>query len=90
MASVGILSHYIGDAELVLQVLSGPDFYDPQSMIPAYTIPLSPPKINRIAYFIDDGELPTVQEDVKRAVLESVQVLRNEGLFFPVLIFSVN
>lgn len=79
---IGILSHSVADAALLLEIMAGADEYDStasQKAVPAYTEmePLSRPA--RIAYFTDALEQPGIQREVRESCEQFMQRLQAQG-----------
>ncbi len=76
---IGPIARYVEDLSLILSVISGPDWRDPQATSAAYKQAVSGPlKSLRIAWYLDNG-LTSPTADVTRVVQSVVEALTKAG-----------
>ncbi|QHL87692.1 Asp-tRNA(Asn)/Glu-tRNA(Gln) amidotransferase subunit GatA [Nibribacter ruber] len=79
---IGVLTHSVEDAALLLEVMAGPDEFDAtvsQRPVPAYSQNLTYDRPARIGYIKDSIESPGLQPEVKDAVMGVLDRLQEEG-----------
>jgi aspartyl-tRNA(Asn)/glutamyl-tRNA(Gln) amidotransferase subunit A len=80
---VGILSCNVPDAALVLEVIAGKDEYDAtvyQTPVPSYTGLLKEPATTkRIGYFTEALHHPSLDVEIRNAIEQQIQKLKEEG-----------
>ncbi|MCU0385380.1 MAG: aspartyl/glutamyl-tRNA amidotransferase subunit A, partial [Flavihumibacter sp.] len=95
---VGIFSKNITDAALVLETIAGADTFDSTSSpapVPAYSKELqAPEKSYRFAYFPEAVEHPSLDPEIRTALLNKFEVLKTAGhqveaVEFPLLDYIV-
>jgi aspartyl-tRNA(Asn)/glutamyl-tRNA(Gln) amidotransferase subunit A len=78
---IGIFSHTVADAALLLQVMAGPDGYDStalQSPPPAFD-ELTADKKYRIAYFEEALAHPSLDAEIAAGIRATIEQLRKDG-----------
>jgi Asp-tRNA(Asn)/Glu-tRNA(Gln) amidotransferase A subunit family amidase len=78
--NVGPMTRSVADAALMQNIMSGPHALDHNSLRNRITIPQNPADVRglKIAYSMDQGHYLVV-DDVRREVLETLEVLREAG-----------
>lgn len=79
---IGILSHSIADAALLLEIMAGPDDYDgtaSREPVPPYSQLKAPARPLRIAYFRTALEHPSLDEGVRALTVNFIEKLRAAG-----------
>ena len=79
---IGILSHNVRDAALLLEIMAGPDDYDgtaSRKPVPAYTEQLSFGRPARLAYFREAMEHPGLDPGIKAACEAWIELARAQG-----------
>lgn len=95
--TIGIFSHSVEDAALVLEVISGQDDFDStvsQRPVLDYTNHLDAPKEIKVAYLKETLENEALNEEVKEAVLKQVERLREldvdvDEVSFPLMEYAL-
>ena len=95
---VGIFSKNIADAAVVLETIAGADAFDStcsSSPVPAYSSELeAAPRTYKFAFFREAVEHPSLDPEIKAALLEKFEALKAEGhqveaVEFPLLDYIV-
>ncbi len=79
---IGILSHSVEDAALLLEIIAGPDDYDSTaSMAPveSYSTLAPPVRPVRVAYFRTALEHPSLDQGIRALTFDFVEKLRQAG-----------
>ena len=79
---IGVLAHSVEDAALLLEVMAGPDEYDPTAApqaVPPYPTLLEAPQNSRIAYIRPAVEHPRLDPEIRRAAFDLIEALRADG-----------
>lgn len=79
---IGPLTHSVDDAALILEVIAGGDAYDAtcsQKQVPPYSSSLYQEKKYKIAYYRNAVEHQGVDEEVKQATLQAIELLKEKG-----------
>lgn len=79
---VGVLSHSIDDAALLLEIMAGHDANDATSSlkdVPSYSLHLQYDKKARIAYFGDAIESEGMDQAIQKATFDTIENLRSAG-----------
>jgi aspartyl-tRNA(Asn)/glutamyl-tRNA(Gln) amidotransferase subunit A len=79
---IGPLTHNVEDAALILEVIAGSDDYDAtcsQKKVPDYSSSLNQEKKYKIAYYKNASEHNGVDEEVRQATLQAIDLLKEKG-----------
>lgn len=80
---IGIFSNTVEDAALLLQVMAGPDHYDStairQNKMGSLNATYDPEKKYKIAYFTEALEHPSLDKEIKAAILQLFENLKSNG-----------
>jgi aspartyl-tRNA(Asn)/glutamyl-tRNA(Gln) amidotransferase subunit A len=79
---IGIFTHNVPDAALLLQSMAGPDEYDStalQTSLPACTNQLDTGKKFRIAYFNEALQHPALDKEINTAIADTINRLEKDG-----------
>jgi aspartyl-tRNA(Asn)/glutamyl-tRNA(Gln) amidotransferase subunit A len=79
---VGPITRSVDDAALLLEVMAGPDAYDStlaNAAPTSFTNGFNPPSIKKIAYLQEALSSPGVDDEVKGALVNSIEKLRAAG-----------
>ena len=91
---IGIFSKSLEDNALVLEVIAGSDEYDStvsQSIVPNYLQELNQPeKKFRVAYMSDALDSTALQSEIKSAIENKLEQLKNAGHIVEPIDFSLN
>lgn len=80
--TIGVFSHTVEDAALVLEMMAGPDAYDSTVStlpVPAYSQQLDFHGSARIAWLRETLESDALNTEVRQSVMDAIVHLRNEG-----------
>lgn len=81
--AIGIFANSVEDTALVLEVISGSDTYDStvsQQPVPTYSQSLDLTENVKVAYLTETLESEALNEEVKEAVIASIEKLRKSNL----------
>ena len=79
---IGTFTHNIEDAALILEVIAGGDDYDAtcaHKEVPTYSANLNQEKKYKIAYYKNAVEHAGVDEEIKQATLQAIELLKQKG-----------
>lgn len=79
---IGVLSHSVTDAALLLEIMAGPDNYDATASrrpVPAYSSMLHYEGTARVAYIQAAFDHPGLDPEIRQATLATIERLRAEG-----------
>lgn len=79
---IGTFTHNIEDAALILEVIAGGDAYDAtcsHKEVPTYSSSLNQEKKYKIAYYKNAVEHDGVDEEIKQATLQAIELLKQKG-----------
>lgn len=79
---IGVLSHSVADAALLLEVMAGPDDYDATASrqpVPAYSTMPEPSGKQRIAYIQPALDHPKLDPEIRRAANRYIAQLKEAG-----------
>jgi len=79
---VGTITRSVEDAALLLEIMAGPDEHDStlaDTEVPKFSKKLATPSIKKIAYMQQALSSPGVDDEVKNALITSIEKLRAEG-----------
>ncbi|MES2731651.1 MAG: Asp-tRNA(Asn)/Glu-tRNA(Gln) amidotransferase subunit GatA [Bacteroidota bacterium] len=80
--TIGIISHSISDAALVLEVIAGKDEYDSTVSlreVPSYSEQLTLEKKPTIAYIRETVESEAIDKAIRQKTIEKIEFLKKEG-----------
>lgn len=90
--TVGLMTRHLDDLAPLLATLAGPDDFDSTSStqpVPAFTIPAEPERKYRIAVYEEILHAPSLQPEVRQALHEAIDRLKELGHVVEVVSFPL-